>query len=212
MVGGVLLFAAPAALVGREGTCQLHAAWIEHTAATQVPVQIYRPGNQSLLAELARLPPISNGHQCYSLERLTQLARVYPYVLAGALAALYAWILWDRSRHRQETSVPPDRSWDPLHFALLLIFLTLANPRAWRCNFVALLFPCLLLAQCVCQRRTGSRIGLTALGLVVLACAMPTHGFAEQGWSLGGWLLLGKHFWGGVAVAAACWWTARGAR
>jgi hypothetical protein len=203
LVGGLLLFAAPAAGVGWDGTCQLHAAWIEHTAATQVPVQIYRPGNQSLLAELARLPPISNGHQCYSLERLMQLAHSYPYVLAGALAVLYAWILWDRLRNRQRPSLPANGSWDLLHFALLLIFLTLANPRAWRCNFVALLFPCMMLAQHVWHRRPGSLIGLLALGSVLLACAMPTHGIAEQGWSISGWLLLGKHFWGGVAVAAA---------
>jgi hypothetical protein len=60
---------------------------------------------------------------------------------------------------------------DGLHLALLLVVMTLANPRAWRCDFVALLFPCLMLAQRVWQRRPGSRIAFTALGMVILRAA-----------------------------------------
>ncbi len=206
LVGGVLLLTAPAAWVGWEGTCRLHREWIEHTAATQVPVQIYRPGNQSLLAQLARLPPVGNGHQCFSTERLAQLTHFYPFLLAGGLILLYAWILLDRGRGANQNPLAHHRC-ESLHLALLLIVLTLAHPRAWRCNFVALVFPCLMLAQHIWRQRPGYRIALTALGMLFLACVLPTHGLEEQGWSLYRWLLLGKHFWGGVAIAGACWWT-----
>jgi hypothetical protein len=209
VTGSVLLFALPAAWVGWEGSYQLHVAWFKHTAATQVPVQIYRPGNQSLLAQLARLPPFSNGHECYSPQRLSRLTHAYPFVLAGAGALLYAWILWDRRRNRSGNPLAAF-SCDPLHLALLLVFITLMNPRAWRCNFVALLFPCLMLAKQIRQREPGYRMGLIALAIALLACALPTHGLGEHGWNWGRWLLDGKHFWAGLAVGAACWWTSRG--
>ena len=227
VIGAAPVFAVPAAWVGWRGTCDLHAAWFEHTAATQVPVQTYRPGNQSLLAQLARLPPYSNGHECYSTERLSQLTHVYPLLLGVAATPLYAWILWDRRRHRKAnhsllgrcfalwsqrgtSAVPAGFSIDSLHLALLLIFLTLSSPRAWRCNFVALVFPCLMLAKRVWRQEPGYRIGLAALGITLLACVLPTHGLSERGWNLGRWLLEGKHFWAGVAVGGACWWTGRG--
>jgi len=89
---------------------------------------------------------------------------------------------------------------------VLLTFLTLAHPRAWRCNLVALLVPCLLLAECVWHRRPTFRVALAALALVGLACAWPTAGVGAAGWGLGAWLLLGKHFWGAVAAAGACVW------
>lgn len=220
VMGSALLFALPAAWIGWGGTCDLHAAWFRHTAATQVPVQTYRPGNQSLLAQLARLPPFGNGHQCYSAARLSQLMHAYPFVLIGAAAFLYAWILCAGGRNRDgERSAKgggrvardaPERfPCDPLHVALLLVLLTLLNPRAWRCNFVALLFPCLMLAKQVWRQEPGYRVGLAALGTVLLACIVPTHGLNEHGWSLGPWLLEGKHFWAGLMIGAACWWTSR---
>jgi hypothetical protein len=40
--------------------------------------------------------------------------------------------------------------------------------------------------------------------LVLLACVCPTDGVGTAGWNLGAWILLAKHFWGGLAVALAC--------
>jgi hypothetical protein len=228
MAGLAMLFALPAAWVGWRGTCDLHIAWFNHTATTQVPVQTYRPVNQSLLAQLARLPPFSNGHECYSAERLSQLTHAYPLLLAGVAVLLYAWIFLDGRRdnktngcfddrctilpsRRPDASAPGRLSCDSLHLALLLVFLTLSNPRAWRCNFVALLFPCLMLAKQVWRQEPGYRMGLAALGITLLACVLPTHGLSERGWNLGSWLLEGKHFWAGIAVGGACWWCSRGA-
>ncbi len=207
VIGGLSLFMLPAVWVGLAGTVRLHQEWVQHTLATHVPVQTYRPGNQSLLAQLARLPPYSNGHQCYSAENLAALSCCYPLILLVLAAGLYGWILWTCWGRRSSPISEQEKRCDLIHLALLFIFLTLAHPRAWRCNFVALIFPCVLLAEQVWKRRPGFQVSLAALGVVLWACVWPTNGVGEQGWSWGAWLLQGKHFWGAVAVASACYWS-----
>jgi hypothetical protein len=197
-VGGMCLFLLPAVWVGWERDLAMHQEWVKHMAATQVPVQTYRPGNQSLLAQLARLPAVSNGHICFSPDNLAALSAAYPLLVAVLAAGIYFWI-WRQRR----TAGNQSEQW---HLAILFVFMTLANPRAWRCNFVALIFPCLLLAEHIVQRRRGFRMGVMALCLVLLACIWPTDGLGEEGWSLTAWLLQGKHFWGAVAVATVCVW------
>src|SRR5262249_7418754 len=139
----------------------------------------------------------------------------YPFLLAGLAALVYGWILL---RSDKLPACPLSQTADKLaacrygqerfrenvELALLFLFLTLAHPRAWRCNFVALVLPCVLLAEQVRLRRPGWRVGLGALGLVVLACGWPTNGLGEEGWTWGAWLLQGKHFWGAVGLGAAC--------
>jgi hypothetical protein len=201
-VGLIGLFLLPAAWVGWDGTVRLHQEWATHTRATQVAVQTYRPGNQSLLAELARLPPFSNGHHLYSTARLDTLCQWYPYVLGSLGAALYLWMLLSR----RGKSKPDGSERELIEFSTLLVFITLGQPRAWRCNFVALILPCILLAERVWRRRAGFRVSLAALVLLLFAGICPTHGIWEDTWTVGGWLLLGKHFWGAVAVGVACCW------
>ncbi len=204
-VGGAALLLLPAVWVGWDGTVRLHEEWVRHTSSTHVPMQTYRPGNQSLLAQLARLPAVSDGHTCHSADNLESLHRYYPLLVLALAAALLGWIRYDR---RTPADRPPG-GWgrrDNLHLALLLVFLTLVHPRGWRCNLVTLLVPCALLAERVWYRLPGWRVALAALFVLALACAWPTTGLGETGWSLGAWLLLGKHFWGAVAVAAACCW------
>jgi hypothetical protein len=114
------------------------------------------------------------------------------------VAGLLGWIVWNRR------TTDTDSQRDNLHLALLLIVLTLAHPRAWRCNFVALLFPCVLLAERVWRRLPGAGAAMVALVFLMVVCAWPTNGVGEGGWTVGAWLLLGKHFWGAVAVGVAC--------
>jgi Glycosyltransferase family 87 len=200
LVGAAGLFVFPAAWVGWDGTLRLHREWVCQTAATQIPAQTCRRGNQSLLAQLARLPAISDGDVCIAPETLAQLERVYPVLVLALAAALYGWIVVTL---RRPGSAADRGQRENVVLALLLLFLTLVHPRAWRCNFVALLLPCVFLVERARQRLPGWRAGLVALGLVLVACLWPTRGF-EDGWTFPGWLLLGKHFWGAVAVAAAC--------
>jgi alpha-1,2-mannosyltransferase len=195
--GAMLLFITPAVWGGADGAVLLHGEWIRHIAQTQIPEQTYRPGNQSLLGQLARLPAISNGHQCYSEENLDFLCAMYPVVVLAAVAVGWAGMarLRQAGDYRQET----------VELALLFVFLTLAQPRGWRCNFVAMLLPCLLLAKQVLNH--GEHWPFAALGLacMTVACAVPTNGLNEDGWNWLGWVLLGKHFWGAAAVGAATW-------
>jgi hypothetical protein len=208
VVGGLALFLLPAVWAGAAGTVRLHGEWIRHTAATHVAAQTFRPGNQSLLAQLARLPAVSDGHTLYSQDNLDTLYRLYPFLVLGLGVGLFLWIVRDAGA---TAALPVAERWrqENLHYALLLIFLTLAHPRAWRCNLVALLVPCLLLAEHVWRRRAGFQVALAALVLVGLACAWPTAGVGAAGWGPVAWLLMGKHFWGAVAAAAACAWCLR---
>ncbi|MCI0462032.1 MAG: DUF2029 domain-containing protein [Gemmataceae bacterium] len=206
-VGGLALFLLPAAWVGLSGTVQLHQEWIRHTAATHVPEQTYRPGNQSLLAQLARLPSVSNGHVCHSAANLDALYQAYPFLVLTLAALVLVWVARGLRRPREE-----GQALDNLHLAVLLVFLTLAHPRGWRCNLVALIFPCALLAAHAWRRLPAAGVALAALALPVLAGAWPTAGVGHGDWTPGAWLLLGKHFWGAVAVTAACCWCATRAR
>jgi hypothetical protein len=206
VAGAVALFLLPALWVGLEGTVRLHGEWVRHTMATQIPEQTCRRGNQSLLAQLARLPAISRGEVCVSHEQLALLERTYPFLVLALGSVLYCWAA---GVSRDPRWAGADWQCENLVLAVLLIFLTVAHPRAWRCNYVALLLPCMILGERLRRRFPGSWTGLAALALVALATVWPSAGAAADGWTLAGWLLLGKHFWAAVAVGAACWWAAR---
>jgi hypothetical protein len=195
VAGSLGLFLLPAAWVGGEGTVELHRQWLHHTAATQIPAQTCRRGNQSLLAQLARLPAISDGDECIAPANLELLSRWYPALILALGIGIYGWVY--RYLRRAEGS-PRLPACENLVLAVLLIFLTLAHPRAWRCNLVALLFPCLLLAYQV--RRRGFRRALAALVLLFLAGAWPTRDLGTKGWSPLNWMLLGKHFWAALVL------------
>jgi Glycosyltransferase family 87 len=197
VAGTVALFVSPALWVGFHGTVDLHQEWIHHTASTQIPEQTFRPGNQSLLGQLARLPPISNGHQCFSEDNLNRLCTLYPALILAAAAVSFGVMRIADGRR------------EIIELALLFTFLTLMQPRGWRCNFVAMLLPCLLLAkECILQGPHWRVAGLALTGMT-LACALPTSGVSEVGWSWPAWLLIGKHFWGAAVVGAATWWCCR---
>ena len=203
-LGVLALFFVPASWVGLAGSARLHEEWITHTLATHVPMQTYRPGNQSLLAQLARLPAISNGHHCFSEQDLALLHRYYPLALIGVVIAFYAWALWRRqygSLAGCEQRAPHD---DLLLFAVLFVLLTLLHPRAWRCNFVALLLPCAVVVKHVWRQSRGFPFGFFALALCLVACVLPTDGQDTEHWHWYDWLMQGKHFWAAVVLGLAC--------
>jgi hypothetical protein len=177
MVGTAVLFLVPTPWVGWDGSVELHRQWVRHTADTQIPAQTCRRGNQSLLGQLARLPTISSGDVCIAPENLASLSSLYLPLVVALGIALYGWVFWSLRRPGLSAA-----RWEVENFvlAVLLIFMTLVHPRAWRCNFVALLFPCLLLADRWRRGCHGSRAGLMALGLVLLACGWPTRAIESE--------------------------------
>jgi hypothetical protein len=230
-VGGSLLVLTPAPWVGVDGAIELHRDWLRHAKETQVPVQNYRVGNQGFMGMLARLPHVSNGRVCYSDANLAALEYAYPLLIAALALGLYGWIGWDlRTRRGRLLAAEQERERDNRYLILLLLFMTLAHPCAWRCNFAPLILPCVVLARHAAQRRPGSRACRLTLILVALGWAWPlTQTLTEMAWSgvlLNGrvtlqdvfkarvehrfwspgiWLLQGAYFWTAVAVGGVCW-------
>jgi hypothetical protein len=206
-VGGAALLAVPVPWVGWQGAVDLHVEWIRHCQSTQIASQTIRIENQSLLGALARLPAISNGQTCYSPDGLRTLERVYPPLVLVLAAALYGWIFWHGRRSQSEPTPEQERHRDNLYLALLMIFMTLAHPRAWGCNFVALTLAAALLANAVARRSPGWRVALGSLALLVIVCAAPKSTGPVADWSWVHWLHQGKDFWAALVVAEACAWT-----
>ncbi len=207
LVGGLILLALPALWVGWAGSIRLHLEWIPHCQQTQTYLQTCRIENQSLLGALARLPAISNGDFCYSLSNLRLLERAYPLVLLVLAAAFYAWISWTRGR--KFGRFLPEEKWsrDNLHLSLLFIFMTVAHPRAWSYNYVALILPCMLLADRVSRRALGWQIAVVSLALIALVCACPKGNRCEPDWSWPRWFYRAKDIWGALVLAGVVTWS-----
>ena len=191
-IGLLVQFVTPALFVGPRGLLPLHREWLQFCLQTQVPMQTFRAGNQSLLGVLARTPPVSDGVHLFSPSHLDQLQHAYPAIVLAVTAALYV-LLWSR------------RTGDPVaDVSLLLIWMTLASPRAWTFNFAAELPAAILLARAVVDQRRRWPLAAVALLAAVWAITFPTNSLPPQGgWSFGIQFLLDKHFVAAVLMATA---------
>ena len=189
LVGDLAMILVPVPWTGLEKAIQLHLEWGRHCHETQIADQTSRIENQSFLGALARLPGID----------LPRLQQVYPLILLGLAGACYGWICWSR---RCEQAAQGERSVDNRHLAVLLILMTLAHPRAWTCNFVALALPCFVLAHRICHRLPGWKVTLGALVLLILVRISAKCPIGEFSWI--GWIHQGKDFWAALAVAGVC--------
>jgi hypothetical protein len=198
-VGGLVLFLVPAPWMGLDGAIRLHQEWAAHCRNTQIVEQTYRPENQSLIGQLARLPPISNGHDLIGPEALHALGRFYPLVILGFGIVLHGAIWWSQRKTQ------PSAELENLHIAILLVAMTLLNPRAWTCNFVSLVVPCALLARAVTLRAFGWRSALVVLTMLSSVCAASKVGRVVD-WSFWRWVLQGKDFWIALALISVCGW------
>lgn len=205
LAGGAALILLPACWVGWPGVVTLHRDWASHTLHTQVPSQTIRPTNQSFLGQLARLPGVSNGGK-FSADALEAVQRCYPWLVLALTAAAYLAVGWNSRGRGSPPAAARDCSGENLHLSLLFILITLVNPRAWTCNFVVLLLPCLLLARAVWRRQPGSTIALVPLALMTLASIVSTSYPEGHQWSWLVWLNQGRHFWSAVATGLACSW------
>ena len=199
-IGILILFAAPAAFVGWHRVIPLHTEWLRFCVSTQITDQTTRSGNQSLLAVLARLPFITDGKQrLVSAANLANLLKIYPLIVVAITGVIYAGLYLSNRKS-------PKPVFD---VALLLLWMTIAAPRAWTFNFAAEILAAFLLADVVVARREHFRLAAAALASVAIALAFPTNSFTYSSrWGLTAYLLQNKHFdalvFLGAVVIAVC--------
>lgn len=182
----LLLAILPAAWVGPSANWALLRRWPRHLAATESHVQELRPTNQSLNAMLARLltpgVPGMRHANLFSLPPATAHG-VWLAVTILLGAAIYAWIFLQRRRMRLDAAAS---------LSLLLIYMTLCNPLAWRYTYVAVGIAFLYVLHAQSHGR-GSRLAVPAL----LAAAYLLH-FAPEPLQA-----VSARFWGTLGLAAA---------
>ncbi len=203
-VGLSVLVVAPVIFVGASRVLPLHVEWLRFCVQTQTADQTIRTGNQSLLGALARLPFVSDGNQThFSADHLATLSRVYPAIVLVLSALVYGWIYLAR-RHR---GTPSSTEQSLVEVSILLLWMTIASPRAWTFNFAAEILPALLLARAIVERRPRTWLAAAALVGVLVALTLNTNGIKfTPRWSPAGYFIQNKHFDALIllAVAVAC--------
>jgi hypothetical protein len=143
-IGSIALYCLfPAFFTGVKHNFFLLKHWlpfISNTSFDSISLVDYK--NQSLLAAVLRFSYVQSP---YGIE----LVSLNKY-LSGAIAMMLSLILYVLSlypRRHHETDITPEynRFYDNLDFGLLCICMALLNPNAWLINFVALIFPYMVL-------------------------------------------------------------------
>jgi hypothetical protein len=189
--GLLLLMAAPALFVGVTRVLPLHAEWLKFCVTTQTADQTIRTGNQSLLGVLARLPFVSDGNQKqWSADHLATLMHLYPLIVLAITAVLYGWLfLVDRHRN------PPSKLQVLRDVSLLLMWMTIASPRAWTFNFASELLAGFLVAAAIIDRRPMAWLGILAMVGVLIGQTFPTNNFHfGSQWQWWAFVMQNKHF------------------
>ena len=153
-----LLFLLPALWLGWGTNLDLHLQWAHHVGDTNVPLQLYRVENISIRAQLCRfLHQTGLGVEIANLS-LDTIRNIWLALSCLCAAALYAWI-WITKRSTN------DKLRSATHLSLLLLFMTLFNPLAWRYNFVALILPYFLVLESFrrAPRKVSLRVVLVSL-------------------------------------------------
>jgi hypothetical protein len=128
------------------------------------------------------------------MTHLQTLQHVYPAIVSVITAGVYGWLVARKTR-------------DPVaDVAVLLIWMTVASPRAWTFNLAAELPAAVLLAGAAVDRRP--RWPWAVLGLVapVYAVSFPTNPPMlplPTRWTLGTQFLYDKHVLAAVVMAVA---------
>lgn len=183
-----VLLAAPALVIGPRANARLLRQWPAHLAATESHKQESRVQNQSLEAMLTRFFSDTPARMMLVTLSPKTISLSWLLLSAGIASAVYLWIIRQQLRHRLDPGAA---------LSLLLLFITLCNPLAWRYNFVALAVPFLYVLYAL-----WLGIGRVKLAVALTEIAFLLH-FAPE-------LLQGlsARFWGGVCLAAAvlvCW-------
>lgn len=182
----IVLALLPAIWVGPSRNWELLREWPAHLAHTESHMQEYRPTNQSLNAMLTRLlTPEVKGMQRSNVASLSPATAHAIWLGLSCLlgAALYGWIIFQRSRGRRD---------DGAALSLLLLFMTLCNPLAWRYTYVAIGVPFLYVLHALSRGMKHARM---VIALVATAYLLHFAPEILQTFS--------ARFWGAVALVAA---------
>lgn len=159
VVGVAVLAFVPALWIGWDMNLAQLADWPDHLMETETPAQVWRVQNQSVYAQLARFFS-ETPYDVHVLQLpLGEIRGIWLAASIAAAAALYAWIV---ARQRSQ----PAGNCNAQIVALLLIYMTLFNPLAWRYNFIALLVPYIVVLQTAVTWRERRA---TLLGLAIAA-------------------------------------------
>ncbi len=147
----------PALWIGWQPNLQLARQWPRHLAATETPEQEYRLQNQSLQAMLTR-----SFTRVHDPKYHANIAKLDPKTikiiwLATSLilaAMLYGVITWQMRKVMLDGGAA---------LSLLLLYMTLCNPLAWRYNYIALGVPYLYLLYSLWKGTSHRRLIITCL-------------------------------------------------
>jgi len=189
MLCTLALLLIPALWVGWEANALLLVEWPRHLRDTDLPEQVWRLQNQSVFSQLMRLLTDTSYEINFASLAVETVRKIWLTVSLLGAAVLYVFIYF--TRHHAGALAT--------HLALLLTYMTLFNPLAWRYNFLALAVPyAVVLAGLF--RRPEDRMTLI---LLVGSCAFvttPAHSQIYGARFIGASLLvaavLSVHFYG----------------
>ncbi len=192
--GMLALLLLPAAWVGWDANAKLVGEWVINLHSTLMPSMLWEVRNQSLFAILFRfLSPTELGVNVANLDMAT-VGRIWLGLTCLLAIAMNAWFLV-ALRNQQ-----PERR-DAAILSLLLIFMTVCNPLAWKHNSIALVFPYYFVLDSISRSLERRRTLLALLIPSVLLMHLRVHG---TGFSLLYFVqICGGRFWGNVLLAVA---------
>jgi cbb3-type cytochrome oxidase subunit 3 len=183
-----LLMVLPALWLGPNRNLSLLRQWPQHLAQTEIRVQDYRVTNQSLGAMLTRLltpmPDLPGLYKANLVSLSQQTAHAMWLVVSCLLAlAIYGWIFLQRRRGRLDAAAA---------LSLLLLFMTLCNPLAWRYTYIAVGIPILFVLRALSHGIRHGRVVIALLAASYVLHFAPEH---LQAFS--------ARFWGTVGLGLA---------
>jgi hypothetical protein len=195
LLGGLAtVLAVPAVWVGWQANARLIGQWVAQLHSTLMPSMLWEVRNQSLFAILFRfLSPNSLGMNVANLDMATvgYLWLGLTIALAVTMNAWFMIVLRGKKAERRDAAI----------LSLLLIFMTICNPLAWKHNSIALVLPYFFVLDAISRslerRRTLALLLVAAVSLIYLKGHHA--GFAP----LDLLQIYGGRFWGNLCLAAA---------
>ena len=181
-VSFVILCLLPAVMIGWEQNVIYLAEWPYHLFDTNTVHQLTRPGNQSVLAQIARWFTSPQGTLLLSLNEL----KLMWLILAGVTGLVMLRVI-------SRTAGVENRAF---HLSILFIFITLFNPLAWRYNFIALIVPYAYVVDHLLRTKPDARWLLIVVAGILNTLILPTEVFEQGG-----------RIWGTLALLVAVIWT-----